>query len=163
LSRQRAAELDSRGLAQEVTLMVNGVRGSVRRDAVAVEFDDERLVANAGLLLTATLSARRGLERLVDQTRVLGQRARAARPGRKRRDLALGLAQGVGRRGTGRAVLRAGAAEAAAPRQRERRDNRPRRLGLLEHAAARLPYRVVLQILDQPADAQAGRRGDRDD
>jgi hypothetical protein len=87
--------LGSRGLAQEVTLMVNGVRGSVRRDAVAVEFDDERLVANAGLLLTATLSARLGLERLVDQTLDLGRRAGAARPGRKLLSLVHAIAAGA--------------------------------------------------------------------
>jgi len=87
--------LGSRGLAQEVTLMVNGVRGSLRPGSVAVEFDDERLVANAGLLLTATLSARLGLERLVDRTVDLGQRAGAARPGRKLLSLVHAIAAGA--------------------------------------------------------------------
>ena len=75
--------------------MVNGVRGSVRPDSVAVEFDDERLVANAGLLLTATLSARLGIERLVDQTVDLGRRPGGARPGRKLLSLVHAIAAGA--------------------------------------------------------------------
>jgi hypothetical protein len=63
--------------------MVNGSGPLVCRDSVAVEFDDERLVANAGVLLTSTLVDRLGLERLVDQTVELGGRPGAARPGRK--------------------------------------------------------------------------------
>jgi hypothetical protein len=63
--------------------MVNGPRPVVRADSVAVEFDDERLVANAGVLLTGTLVDRLGLERLVDQTVELRDRPGAARPGRK--------------------------------------------------------------------------------
>ena len=46
-------------------------------------FDDPRAVANAGLLLPATLAQRLGLEALVDETVDLGPRAGAARPGRK--------------------------------------------------------------------------------
>jgi hypothetical protein len=63
--------------------MVNGSGPVVRADSVAVEFDDERLIANAGVLLTSTLVGRLGLERLVDQTVELGDRPGAARPGRK--------------------------------------------------------------------------------
>src|SRR3972149_2417488 len=58
-----------------------GARGMLGR--VGVEFDDERAVANAGLLLPATLVARLGLEQLVDETVDLGGRPGAARPGRK--------------------------------------------------------------------------------
>ena len=36
--------------------MVKGSEASVRPDSVGVEFDDERLIANAGLVLIATLS-----------------------------------------------------------------------------------------------------------
>ena len=43
--------------------MVNGSGVAVRPDAVAVEFDDQRLVANAGVMLTGTLVDRLGLER----------------------------------------------------------------------------------------------------
>lgn len=63
--------------------MVKDSGVAVRLDSVAVEFDDERLVANAGVLLTSTLVKRLGVERLVDETVDLGQRAGAARPGRK--------------------------------------------------------------------------------
>ena len=63
--------------------MVKQFRMAVRPDSVAVEFDDERLVANAGVLLTSTLVDRLGLERLVDETVDLGRRPGAARPGRK--------------------------------------------------------------------------------
>ncbi len=63
--------------------MVNGFGAVVRGDSVAVEFDHERLVANAGVLLTSTLIDRLGLERLVDRTVELGDRPGAARPGRK--------------------------------------------------------------------------------
>ena len=52
-------------------------------DRLRVEFDDERAVANAGLLLPATLAGRLGLEQLVDETVDLGGRPGAARPGRK--------------------------------------------------------------------------------
>jgi hypothetical protein len=52
-------------------------------DRVAVVFDDESLVANAGLVLVATLVARLGLEALVNSTVVLAARVGGARPGRK--------------------------------------------------------------------------------
>lgn len=45
--------------------MVNGSGPRVRPDSIGVCFDDERLVANAGLVLTATLCERLGIERLV--------------------------------------------------------------------------------------------------
>jgi hypothetical protein len=63
--------------------MVKVSSGSVRPDSVGVEFDDERLVANAGLVLVATLSRRLGIESLVGKTVRLGERAGAAHPGRK--------------------------------------------------------------------------------
>jgi hypothetical protein len=47
-------------------------------DPIQVTFDDERAVADAGLLLTGTLIGRLGLERLVD-----GKVSRGYRPGRK--------------------------------------------------------------------------------
>jgi hypothetical protein len=52
-------------------------------DRVAVVFDDESLVANAGLLLVATLVVRLGLEALVNSTVILAGRVGGARPGRK--------------------------------------------------------------------------------
>lgn len=52
-------------------------------DRLEVSFDDPNLVANAGLLLTATLSERLGVEALIDDTVKLGGRVGGARPGRK--------------------------------------------------------------------------------
>jgi hypothetical protein len=54
-----------------------------RPDRLGVAFDDENLVANAGILLPVTLGQRLGLEALVDEVVDLGDRAGAARPGRK--------------------------------------------------------------------------------
>ena len=58
--------------------MVNGLP-----DATRVVFDDERAVANAGVLLPAMLADRLGIEALGDQTVDLGDRSGAANPGRK--------------------------------------------------------------------------------
>jgi hypothetical protein len=46
-------------------------------------FDDTHAVANAGLLLAATLAERLGIEQAADQVIDLGERAGAYRPGRK--------------------------------------------------------------------------------
>ena len=46
-------------------------------------FDDPHAVANAGLLLAATLAERLGIEQAADQVIALGERAGAYRPGRK--------------------------------------------------------------------------------
>jgi hypothetical protein len=52
-------------------------------DATRVRFDDERAVANAGVLLPAMLADRLGIEDLVDRIVDLGARDGAANPGRK--------------------------------------------------------------------------------
>lgn len=52
-------------------------------DRVRATFDDESLVADAGLILVATLVARLGLEALIDTTVKLVGRVGGARPGRK--------------------------------------------------------------------------------
>jgi hypothetical protein len=52
-------------------------------DRVEVTFDDETLVADAGLIVPATLMVRLGLEALVNQTVRLVGRVGGARPGRK--------------------------------------------------------------------------------
>jgi Transposase DDE domain group 1 len=59
--------------------------GGVSRalDRVEVTFDDPNLVANAGLLVVATLSSRLGLESLINRTVRLVGRVGGARPGRK--------------------------------------------------------------------------------
>jgi hypothetical protein len=52
-------------------------------DGIEATFDDPNLVANAGLVLFATLSQRLGLEALIDATVRLVGRVGGARPGRK--------------------------------------------------------------------------------
>ena len=52
-------------------------------DRIAVTFDEPNLVANAGLLLVATVVVRLGLERLINTTLDLSGRVGGARPGRK--------------------------------------------------------------------------------
>jgi hypothetical protein len=56
--------------------MVNGLP-----DATRVVFDDERVVANAGVLLPAVLAQRLGIEAVIDRTVDLGDRAGAANAG----------------------------------------------------------------------------------
>ncbi len=56
---------------------------SRRIDRIRVTFDEPNLVANAGLLLVATLVARLDLERLINATVRLGGRVGGALPGRK--------------------------------------------------------------------------------
>ena len=58
-------------------------RVSRRIDRVRVVFDDEGLVADAGLVAAGTLMDRLGLEGLVDETVRLGGRVGGANPGRK--------------------------------------------------------------------------------
>jgi Transposase DDE domain group 1 len=57
--------------------------GPVGLDAIAVNFDDERAVADAGIVLAASLAERLGIEALVDETVDLGQRPGAANAGAK--------------------------------------------------------------------------------
>jgi hypothetical protein len=52
-------------------------------EAVGVTFDDSSLVANAGLIVPATLMLHLGLEALVNSTVRLIGRVGGARPGRK--------------------------------------------------------------------------------
>lgn len=58
-------------------------RVSQTMDRVHVTFDDHNLVANAGLLLPATLIERLGLEALINTTVDLSGRTGGASPGRK--------------------------------------------------------------------------------
>ena len=60
---------------------MGGVSRALER--VEVTFDDPNLVANAGLLVVATLASRLGLESLIDRTVRLVGRVGGARPGRK--------------------------------------------------------------------------------
>jgi len=63
-------------------------------DRIEVTFDEPNLVANAGLLLVATLSARLGLERLINATLQLTGRVGGALPGRKVLTLVHAMAAG---------------------------------------------------------------------
>jgi hypothetical protein len=65
----------------EEALPVNPVSHLI--DRVEATFDDETLVADAGLIVPATLMVRLGLEALVNQTLRLVGRVGGARPGRK--------------------------------------------------------------------------------
>lgn len=83
-------------------------------DRTEITFDDEHAVANAGLVLTATLAARLGIEHTVDQTLDLGDRPGASRPGRKVMTLVESLVAG-GDCIEDADVLRSGATEAVLP------------------------------------------------
>ena len=75
--------------------MVNDGALVVAPDRVAVGFDDERLVADAGVVLPATLAARLGIEALVDRTVDLGDRPGAANAGSKVMTLVAAMALGA--------------------------------------------------------------------
>ena len=59
------------------------MRSSHALDQLDIAFDDPHAVANAGLLLPATLAERLGIEQATDQLIDLGDRPGAAHPGRK--------------------------------------------------------------------------------
>src|SRR4051794_9747598 len=84
----------SRGPRQEVTFMVQD-DGPVGLDGVTVAFDDERAVADAGIVVTATLARRLGIESLVDESVDLGERPGAANVGAKVMTLVSAMALGA--------------------------------------------------------------------
>jgi hypothetical protein len=71
------------------------VDGPVGLDAVAVAFDDQRAVADAGIVLPATLARRLGIQALVDERVVLGGRVGAGNEGAKVMTLMLAMALGA--------------------------------------------------------------------
>jgi hypothetical protein len=72
--------------------------GPASLDSVRVSFDERRLVSDAGLLVTATLAQRLGLEELVNESVWLGYRTPgAALPGRKVMSLVHGMLAGADR------------------------------------------------------------------
>lgn len=83
-------------------------------DRLEVTFDDESLVANAGLVLPATLMVRFGLERLVNETVRLAGRVGGSRPGRKVCSLVASILAG-GAHIDHADVLRAGATQGVLP------------------------------------------------
>jgi len=64
-------------------------------DRLQVTFDDEHAVANAGLVVPATLAVRLGFEQLVDDTVDLGLRPGAANGGRKAATVVTGMLAGA--------------------------------------------------------------------
>jgi hypothetical protein len=64
-------------------------------DRLVVAFDDERVVANAGVMLPALLADRLGIEAVIDRTVDLGERPGAANPGRKVMTLVSAMALGA--------------------------------------------------------------------
>ena len=64
-------------------------------DRFVVAFDDERVVANAGVMLPALLAGRLGIEALVDGRVDLGDGAGSANPGRKVMTLVSAMALGA--------------------------------------------------------------------
>jgi hypothetical protein len=75
--------------------MVKAERPVVKPASVRVAFDDERAVANAGLVLPAALAERLGIERLVNEAVCLDGRAGGALPGRKVLSLVHGMLAGA--------------------------------------------------------------------
>src|SRR4051812_31650521 len=71
------------------------VDGPVGLDGVAVVFDDERAVADAGIVLAATLAQRLGIEELVDERVVLGDRVGSGNEGAKVMTLISAMALGA--------------------------------------------------------------------
>lgn len=70
--------------------------GPANLDSVQVRFDEQRLVSNAGLLVTATLADRLGIEELVNESVWLDPRLPgAALPGRKVMSLVHGMLAGA--------------------------------------------------------------------
>jgi hypothetical protein len=83
-------------------------------DRIEATFDDPSLVANAGLVVPATLMLRLGLEGLIDQSVRLVGRVGGARPGRKVLTLVAAILAGGSHIGHAD-VLRAGATRAVLP------------------------------------------------
>jgi len=75
--------------------MVKDERPVVKLGSLRVAFDDERAVANAGLVLPATLAERLGLEQLVNDAVGFQGRTGGAMPGRKVMSLVHGMLAGA--------------------------------------------------------------------
>ena len=72
------------------------IEGPASVDQIAVVFDEQRLVSDAGLLLSASLAGRLGIERVVNDSVWLGHEVPgAALPGRKVMSLVHGLLAGA--------------------------------------------------------------------
>src|SRR5438270_10825249 len=72
------------------------IEGPATLDQIAVRFDEQRLVSDAGLLLTGSLAERLGVEQLVNDSVWLDPKtAGAALPGRKVMSLVHGMLAGA--------------------------------------------------------------------
>src|SRR5450755_4077940 len=72
------------------------IEGPASLDQIAVRFDEQRLVSDAGLLLTGSLAERLGVEQLVNDSVWLDPKAPgAALPGRKVMSLVHGMLAGA--------------------------------------------------------------------
>src|ERR1700674_2009600 len=72
------------------------IQGPATLDQIAVRFDEQRMVSDAGLLLTGSLAGRLGIEGLVNDSVWLDPRAPgAALPGRKVMSLVHGILAGA--------------------------------------------------------------------
>jgi Transposase DDE domain group 1 len=71
------------------------VEGRVGLDGVGVAFDDERAVADAGIVVVATLARRLGIEALVDEHVDLGERVGAGNEGAKVMTMVSAMALGA--------------------------------------------------------------------
>jgi Transposase DDE domain group 1 len=89
-------------------------RVSHASDRVQVRFDDEKLVANAGLLLVGTLVVRLGMEAMVNRLVCLPGRVGGSRPGRKVLTLIHAIVAGASHIDHA-GVLRCGGTEAVLP------------------------------------------------
>jgi hypothetical protein len=79
----------------EAQLLAHAEQRDRLPDATRVVFDDERVVANAGVLLPAVLAGRLGCEALIDEIVDLGDRPGAANSGRKVMTLVSAMALGA--------------------------------------------------------------------
>src|SRR3954453_12658266 len=83
LSRKKATDSGGRVRRQEVTLRVQDDE-AVGLDGLRVQFEDERVGSDAGVMLVATVAQRLGVEALaVRLVRLRGDRPGAANAGRK--------------------------------------------------------------------------------
>ena len=80
LSSENGGSDTTQSGSQEGTFQI---RVSRSLDTVAVMFDDDNLVANAGLILPATLAQHLGLETLINERVRLTDSSAGLRPGRK--------------------------------------------------------------------------------
>lgn len=131
--------------------------GPANLDSVRIAFDEQRLVSDAGLLVTATLAQRLGLEELVNESVSLGEVPGAARPGRKVMSLVHGMLAGADRIDQMN-VLRAGSTGLARASGHGPLDAGDVLAGV--HVRARPPTRPCLDVVLTRAWATSAGPGD---